>query len=239
MQRNSVSFKVLEIDTISMKLSGTLEVDLVQPLNSASVRIPVRFKDREIHLSVKLREFYVRQLTGRYSIPLKLDMAAYLKTPSPLVDSSRIRASCTEMLPQASDESAIPPILYGDPLKTTTRFRVCRQESLESVWLLGVFPHGVAHQEMTVLRADESLIALRTKIEYKSCRVKRVIFEVFGANEHVIARKDFREVESFTFGRVIEVHLPKSITVDSVKCLQCRLDIRLALDPICKLKLTL
>ena len=234
-ERNSVSIRVQRFDCYTATLEGTLEVDLVTPLNSANARVPVRLENREIILTVPLREFYVRQLTGRYSFPIKLDVGKLLNKVSKQPTSSPPNSSCR--VRQIVDRSAqLTSIQHEAEVDLDKRLLNLNNSGVMTIWLLGFIPMAVVRQELRIVKAEHSFMSVYVKVHPGGCRAMRVILEAFDEHHEVVTRMNFSEIGPFIYGKVIEFSYTCASS-RSIHFIQSRLDVRLARDPTCLLQI--
>lgn len=236
-EQNAVSIRVKHFESLTGKLEGTLEVDLVTPLNSANSKVPLIVDKREITLTVPLKEFYVRQLTGRYSFPIKLDIGRLLNqrqeepsfVESPGVGTVVRRSGRQFAARMHADESGRPTTATGAEKSLDVN-----QCNVATIWLVGCIPITVVRQELKVVEIRESLLAVLIKVHPGTSRVKRVIIEAFDDKRQLLSRMNFPEVGPFTYGKMVELSFDACST-KQVNFIQSRLDVRLARDPTCRL----
>jgi hypothetical protein len=250
-EQNAVSIRVKHFDGFTGKLEGVLEVDLVTPLNTANTKVPLLLDNREILLTVPLQEFYVRQLTGRYSFPIKLDVGKLLNQRQKEPSSARspgvgtvVRRSGRDFSKRilategASHQESVEVGLNtvpSDPVKRKLVY--LNKTKIATIWMLGCIPITVVRQELSVVDVQETFVAVLVKVQPGSSRAMRVIIEAFDENGQLVSRMNFSEIGPFMYGKVVELSFDTA-SAKSISYIQSRLDVRLAKDPKCILSLS-
>jgi hypothetical protein len=242
---NSVSFRVKSFDNETLQVQGLLEIDLFTPLREPTARVLVAVAGREISLKIPLVEFYKRRLTGRYSVPLKLDLNSHFKSHAETQPRGALKAVASlgrsstvmEMASRIvnSTERCFPEI---DCQRANDQFAqrliALNATEVSTVWILGFCPLFVTRIQQIIMKVEGPLIFLLIKVKSESMLPKRVIVEAYSRDRRILARSNHPVTPQFIYGRVVEIAVHSIADVDF---LQVRVDVRLAKDPKCRLQL--
>ena len=248
MCRNSVSFTVKSFDSHSCKVNGYLEIDLPEPLKQQKSSISFLVNGQRIKLLVPLTQFYIRKLTGRFSIPVTLDLSChFIKSTPTLANGPAIvfpsssptavdmASKFTRSLLGPSNECHKPSSERKD-ISPTCRLIALNDQNVSTVWLFGIIPICVVRIELMVMKIDDNIMSLLVKVQSGSYRPHRIIIEAMNERNEVIARMNYPETPQFAYGKVVQLAIGSPI-MSHLACLQTRVDIRLARDPKCILRI--
>jgi hypothetical protein len=240
----AVFVRVKRFDEVTGTLQGTLHVELLRPLNHVKVQVPVMITNRTIVMTVPLREFYERQLTGRYSFPITLNVCSLLNsTPRQVRHVHQTAEPLNNNSPSGYDPTCSQQAVCSSPATTPgldlSKLTSLRGAQLLTVWFLGCIPIAVVKQELIIVDVKQNVISVMLTMKPKSRFAVRVIIEALDEKNIVVARLNFTDLAPFVYGKVVELSLPAISDSCNISSLRSRIDFRFAKDPACHLSLTL
>ncbi len=248
MSRNSISFSVSHFDNNTFRIQGNLDIDLFEPLRAAKTRVAVTVAGRNVTLGIPLTEFYNRKLTGRYSVPISLDLSEHMRTQTlaqitsvpPAVVSKRDPCALTvaERLAKSGFDTNSTQYRVDNesstPKPAVHRLVALNDSNLTTVWLFGVFPVCVMRIELIIMKVENSVISLLVKVQSGRFRPQRVIIEALSKKKDLVARVNCLDVPTFAYGRIVNLCISESM-LPQLGFIRSRVDVRFARDPKCTL----